>query len=210
MTATIASGAPRQSAILVAVAGLHVGAIILFASGTLRQALDLLPAPPELVLVRRVPEPVEQLRPGLPALADYVPQRAPLPDIDFPPALDETPSIAAVSVAVDPAAGADSGSRGSDFQPPALRMHDKRLAALVDDCYPAAARRMGEEGRAIARIVVGADGRAASWTPMLGSGFPRLDAALGCVIRRLQFLPGRRDGGAVAAEVQLPIVFRLH
>jgi TonB family protein len=88
-------------------------------------------------------------------------------------------------------------------------MRDNRLAALVDDCYPAAARRMEEEGRAIARIVVGADRRAASWTPILGSGFPRLDAALGCVIRRLQFVPGRRDGRAVAAEVQLPIVFRL-
>lgn len=210
MTAAIARGAPRQSAILLAVAGLHVGTIILFASGSVQQGLDLLPAPTELVLLRRVPEPVEQLRPGLPAPADYTPQRAPLPEIDFPPAMEETPSSAAVSGAVEPAAGADSGSPGGDFQPPALQMRDNRLAALVDDCYPAAARRMGEEGRAIARIVVGTDGRAASWTPILGSGFPRLDAALGCVVRRLQFVPGRRDGRAVAAEVQLPIVFRLH
>jgi hypothetical protein len=141
MTAAIASGAPRQSAILMAVAGLHVGAII--------------------VLVRRIPDPVKQLHPGLPVPADYVPQPAPLPDIDFPRAIDE-----------------------------------------------AAARRMAEAARAFARIVVGADGCAASWTQMQGSGLPRLDAALGCVNRRLQFLPGRRDGRAVAAEVQLAIVFR--
>lgn len=88
-------------------------------------------------------------------------------------------------------------------------MRDSRLAALVDACYPSAARRNGEEGRAVARIVIDTDGRAASWTKMPGSGFPRPDAALGCVIRRLHFLPGRREGRAIVAELQLPIVFQL-
>jgi TonB family protein len=53
-------------------------------------------------------------------------------------------------------------------------------------------------------------GRASARTVAGSSGFARLDAAVTCVIRRLEFNPGRRDGAAVAASVTLPIVFRLH
>jgi len=193
-----------------AVAGLHAGALILFASGMGPRLLDALPAPPAIVVVQRIPEPLVRIQPGLPLPADYTPQRAPLPDVVIPRAAEEEPSIHAQPVTDASASGSDSGGRGVDFQPPTLQMRDSRLAALVDGCYPSAARRMGEEGRAVARIVVDAGGRAASWTQVQGSGFPRLDSALDCVIRRLRFLPGRRDGRAVAAEVQLPIVFQLH
>ena len=59
-------------------------------------------------------------------------------------------------------------------------------------------------------IVIDTEGRASSWAQAQGTGSSRLDAALECVVRRLQFHPGRRDGRAVVAEVQLPIVFRLN
>ena len=61
----------------------------------------------------------------------------------------------------------------------------------------------------VARIVIDATGQVTAWTVERSSGFPRLDAALECVIRRLEFVPGRRDGRAVEATVMLPIVFRL-
>ena len=80
---------------------------------------------------------------------------------------------------------------------------------MINACYPAGARRAGEEGRVTVRVVIGAGGPASTWNVEHGSGFPRLDAAVGCVIRRLEFLPGRRDGRAVDATVMLPIVFRL-
>jgi periplasmic protein TonB len=210
MSATSVTGAPRQSAVLTAVAGLHVGAFILFASGLVPRVLDVLPAPRDIFVVQRIPEPVVRVQPGLPMPADYVPLRAPLPDLDIPRVDEEAPAVDAIPVTDASAAGGSSSGQEADFQPPALQMRDSRLAALVDACYPSGARRIGEEGRAVARIVVSADGRVASWTKMQGSGFPRLDAALGCVIRRLQFIPGRRDGRAIVAEVQLPIVFQLH
>jgi len=210
MTATIFTGVSRQPAVIAAVAGLHAGAFILFASGTVPRLLDALPAPPDIIVVQRIPEPVVRLQPALPVPADYPPLRAPLPDVDIPRAQEEAPPVDPISVTAASPAGAGSSGQDSEFQPPALQMRDSRLAALVDACYPAAARRMGEEGRAVARIIVNADGRAASWAKVQGSGFPRLDAAIGCVIRRLQFLPGQRDGRAIVAEVQLPIVFRLH
>lgn len=210
MTATILTGASRQSAVLVSVAGLHVGALILFASGMVPRLLDALPAPPEIVVVQRIPEPVVREQPGMPVAADYQPLQAPLPEIDIPRVDEVAPPVDSVLVTDASATAAGTSGHNVDFQLPALQMRDGRLAALVDACYPSGARRMGEEGRAVALIVVGADGRTASWTRAQGTGFPRLDAALGCVIRRLQFHPGRRDGRATVAEVHLPIVFQLH
>jgi TonB family protein len=210
MTATIVTGASRQSAVLAAVAGLHVGAWILFASGMVPRLLEALPEPPAIVIVPQIPEPVVRMQPGMPVPAEYQPLRAPLPDIDIPRMNEVAPPVDSIAVTDASATGAGNRGKDVDFQPPALQMRDSRLAALVDACYPSGARRMGEEGRAVALIVVGADGRAASWTQAQGTGFPRLDAALGCVIRRLQFHPGRRDGRAIVADVQLPIVFQLH
>lgn len=210
MTATIVTGVSRQSAVLATVAGLHAGAFILFASGTVPRLLDALPAPPDIIVVQRIPEPVVRLQPALPIPADFLPLRAPLPYVDIPRAQEEAPPIDQLPVTAGSAAGTGSSGQDTDLQPPALQMRDSRLAALVDACYPAAARRMGEEGRAVARIIVNADGRAASWAKVQGSGFPRLDAAIGCVIRRLHFLPAQRDGRAIVAEVQLPIVFQLN
>ena len=90
---------------------------------------------------------------------------------------------------------------------PTLR--SDRLAAMIDSCYPSAARRLEEEGRAMARVVIDATGRATAWIVEQSSGFPRLDAAMDCVIRRLEFVPGRREGRVVEATVMLPIFFRL-
>ena len=210
MTAFILERASRQSTVLAAVAGLHVGALLLFASGMVPRLLNALPVPAEIVVVQRMPEPVVHLRPGMPIPADYAPLRAPWPDVDIPRVDEMGPPADSMAVPDGPATGGDSSGQHVDFQPPALQMRDKRLAALVDACYPAGARRMGEEGRAVALIVVNTDGRAMSWTRTTGSGFPRLDAALDCVVRRLQFRPGQRDGRAIVAEVRLPIVFQLH
>ncbi len=56
---------------------------------------------------------------------------------------------------------------------------------------------------------IDATGRVAAWNIVERSGFARLDAAVECVVRRLEFVPGRRDGKAVEASALLPIVFRL-
>jgi protein TonB len=93
--------------------------------------------------------------------------------------------------------------------PPALRMRDSRLTALIDACYPATARRLGQEGRVVVRLAIDAGGRASSRAIEQSSGCPGLDAAAECVVRRLDFVPGRRDGRAVLAVVLLPIAFRL-
>jgi len=58
-------------------------------------------------------------------------------------------------------------------------------------------------------ITIGADGKAGAFTVAQSSGFPRLDGAAECVVRRLPFDPGKRDGQPVEAQATLPIVFKL-
>lgn len=208
MTAAILARAPRQSAILAAVVALHFGAFILVAAGMLPRLIEV-PATQPIEIVPVPPlKPVPRPDPVVPNPGQFVPALATLPDIAIPAIPDEVPSVAYGS---GPAPGtAGSGLPSSDYRPPALAMRNSRLASLIDDCYPSAARRLGEEGRAVVNIVIDAEGRAAAWAQAQGTGSSRLDAALECVVRRLHFQPGRRDGRAVVAEVQLPIVFRLN
>jgi protein TonB len=84
-----------------------------------------------------------------------------------------------------------------------------RISAAINACYPSASRRLSEEGRVVATITVGSDGKAGAISVAQSSGFERLDGAAECVIRKLAFNPGKRDGVAVEAQATLPIVFKL-
>jgi protein TonB len=68
---------------------------------------------------------------------------------------------------------------------------------------------LSEEGRVLLTITIGADGKAGVMSVSQSSGFERLDGAAECVIRRLPFDPGKRDGVPVEAQATLPIVFKL-
>jgi protein TonB len=80
---------------------------------------------------------------------------------------------------------------------------------LIAACYPSASRRHGEEGRVIVRVVIDAVGRPSDSRVERSSGFTRLDRVADCVVRRLEFVPARRDGRALEATVLLPVMFRL-
>lgn len=210
MSATIMAKASRHSAILALASGLHLAAFVLVADGLLPRLLDTLPSPSFVFLLPPSPEPDVRLIPATPAPADYAPPQAPLPDFEIPRYFAALIPPATVPDAPGAPGGDTPAERRGLFESPALRMHDSRLMGLIDACYPAAARRLGEEGRAVAQVVVDPRGDVVSWSQSQGTGFPRLDAALGCVIRRLQFEPARRDGAAVTAEVRLPVTFRLN
>jgi protein TonB len=209
MTAGSAARASRQSMIMVAVVGLHIGLLVLMAIGT-----NLPPLPswvPTPILITRLPpapKPVV-VRPEATLPQDFEPGTEPPPRLHIPTISEASPPPDAIRPLTERHAG-----QGPDVPVPLvqslrIRTRDSRLAALVDVCYPSASRRMGEEGRAVARVTIGADGGVTVWSVAQSSGFARLDAAVGCVLPRLEFAPGRRDGRAVGAEVLLPIAFKL-
>lgn len=76
--------------------------------------------------------------------------------------------------------------------------------------YPRVSRRMGEEGRVMLRVHVGADGKPLEVTIAKSSGYPRLDdVARETVLRSWRFVPARQGDQAVAGTVRVPIDFTL-
>ena len=75
--------------------------------------------------------------------------------------------------------------------------------------YPALARRNGEEGRVLLRVLVGADGDAERVELKSSSGSERLDAAALETVKRWKFVPAKLGSEPVAAWVVVPVAFTL-
>lgn len=75
--------------------------------------------------------------------------------------------------------------------------------------YPLAARRMGEQGTVLLLVQVGESGRVTGVAVSHSSGSDRLDRAALDTVANWRFEPARRGSIAVAAAVEVPIVFRL-
>ncbi len=105
-----------------------------------------------------------------------------------------TPAATAPTVTVQP----KTISSGVEYlQPPQPR-------------YPPLSRRMGEEGRAILRVLVSAQGMPERAEIRTSSGSARLDEAAREAVLRAQFLPHLDNGQAVAVFVIVPIRFQLN
>jgi len=75
--------------------------------------------------------------------------------------------------------------------------------------YPPAAARLRESGRVLLLVRVGADGLPERVEVSRSSGSPRLDQAALETVRRWRFVPARQGERPVAAQVTVPLVFRL-
>ncbi len=87
---------------------------------------------------------------------------------------------------------------------------DHRFAASFQPPYPESARRAGEEGRVILRVLVGPDGRPSRVEIEQSSGHARLDeAAIRHALRVWRFVPGTRGDVATEMWTKIPVLFRL-
>ena len=85
-------------------------------------------------------------------------------------------------------------------------------AAYLDNpapAYPPLARRSGEQGRVVLRVLVTASGNADAIELRTSSGSSRLDQAAIETVKRWRFVPARQGDQAVAAWVLVPIAFAL-
>ena len=76
--------------------------------------------------------------------------------------------------------------------------------------YPAAARRLKLQGTATVRVLVSPEGGPRSVTLSKTSGTRILDQAALEAVQQWSFVPARRGGKPVAAEVDVPVRFRLN
>jgi len=75
--------------------------------------------------------------------------------------------------------------------------------------YPAMSRRLGEQGKVVVRVLIGADGQPQRAEVKRGSGFPRLDQAALDYVMRCRYLPGKVGGVPQAMWYEAPVNFVL-
>jgi len=75
--------------------------------------------------------------------------------------------------------------------------------------YPALSRRLGEQGKVVIRVLIGADGKAQQAQVHSSSGFDRLDQAGLQTVLKWQFEPGKRGGIPEAMWFNVPLIFKM-
>ena len=100
-----------------------------------------------------------------------------------------------------------SGTGGGGVVPPSSNAAYLRNPKPA---YPPMSRRLGETGRSVIRVLVGADGSAKSVRLQRSSGFDRLDQAALDAVRRWRFVPGTRGGVPEDMWFNVPIVWQLN
>lgn len=84
-----------------------------------------------------------------------------------------------------------------------------RVLRSEEPPYPAAARRLGEQGVVVVRVRVGADGHAEQVELAGSSGSSRLDEAALRSVRGWLFTPAASAGGPVPSWTTVRVIFRL-
>ncbi|MEQ1772845.1 MAG: energy transducer TonB [Burkholderiales bacterium] len=118
--------------------------------------------------------------------APLVPEQRPAP----PPEVPRPPSTPVVTAVTPPRSDA-------------AYLNNPRPA------YPLAARRRGDQGTVLIRVLVSADGLAASVGLEKTSGHPSLDEAALSAVKSWRFVPARQGGQAIESPYVVPVVFKL-
>src|SRR5499427_74231 len=198
----------RRSAVLAAIIALHVFILWALATGLARKAIEVLAPPIQTDIVQEEKNKAEPPPPPPPELRKEVVE-VPPPDINI--AMPEVgPSTTAITARVaEPKAAAPVAKAAVAGTAVGLG----KGFPNVDDYYPDASRRLGEEGLTVVDICVGPDGKLTE-APKVGksSGHERLDQAAVKVaqVGSGRFKPATEDGKPVAKCTQLPIRFKLH
>jgi protein TonB len=162
------------------------------------------PKPPEPVKqVFAKPKQVTQVAPTLLAVAD-APQTPNAPSVQpiAPPApYVPTVAVAAVATPVPPA-------------PPAapkivLPSSDADYLSNPKPPYPAMSKRLNEQGKAVVRVLISAEGAPQKVELRQSSGFERLDQSALETVMKWRYVPGKRDGVPEAMWFNVPITFKL-
>jgi protein TonB len=75
--------------------------------------------------------------------------------------------------------------------------------------YPPTSKRLGEQGKVIVRVLIGADGTAQDAQLKTSSGYERLDNAALETVRKWRYVPGKRAGVPEAMWFDVPIHYVL-
>jgi periplasmic protein TonB len=197
---------------------LHVGFFYALQSGLLRQATQAV-LPKEVFATFITPQPAPEPpkpQPVAPKTVQVV--KKAITHSRPTPVVNTTPSPQAITIAPSapspqpaaPAMVAPSvpATPPASAQPRTISSEIEYLQAPQPD-YPPISRRIGEEGKAILRVLVNEKGRPERAEVQKSSGSTRLDEAARQAVLRAIFKPFMEDGKAVVAFAIVPIKFQL-
>jgi periplasmic protein TonB len=217
----------RTTVIVINVVLLHASALWALQSGLLRKAVEITvpaqmlsefikPLAPKVVPPPPAPPPVAQ--------PQVKPKTVTPPPAPQPQAIaDPTPSLhAPVGVAEPrpplPPITAPVTVAAAPPEPPAAPPASPKVELPSSDAdylqnprpvYPPLSKRLGEQGQAIHSILIGPDGLPTRAKLVKSSGFDRLDQAAYQAVMSWRYVPGKRNGVAVAMSYNAPISFVL-
>lgn len=205
----------------------HAAALWALQSGLIRRVVEVVvpvtllseivtpPAPkveaPPAPQPARAPEPPKKVVKKTPPPAPRPvarPEPAPAPAPNAPIGVTEpqppAPPVAAPVTAV-PAPPAPAPA------PPRIELPSSDAAYLQNPKppYPPLSKRLGEQGKVVLRVLIGADGRAQDAQVMQSSGYERLDRTARETVLKWRYVPGKRGGVAETMWFDVPINFVL-
>ena len=126
-----------------------------------------------------------------------IPQHRPAKPAETTPASSPVETVAAPPGAAEPAVA------------PVQILHPKFREPPEPAAYPPKALALNQQGEVLVRARIDPDGNPDNVELARGSGFPMLDEAALVAVRRWRFVPAQVGGVAVAATVQVPVIFHL-
>lgn len=211
------SAARRNTLIAASVVLFHVAALWALQTGLLRRAIEVIvpveilsefiePAAPKAAQPAPVPVPVPLMKRAPtpePPVVNEPPPAPNAPVIDAPPPVPAAPSATAAPAEAAPAPGPAAPFRVE------LPSSDAQYLQNPKPAYPAISKRLGEQGKVVVRVLIGADGTAQKAEIHQSSGYERLDQAALNTVLAWRYVPGKRGGVPEAMWFNVPINFVL-
>ena len=194
----------RRGVVLLAIIALHVFIAWALATGLARKAIELIAPPIQTDIVEEVKAKNEPPPPPPPEF-QRPPVEVPPPDVTIDVPVETAPTTAISNVTtkhVDappprPAGATVSAKLGKN--PPA-----------TDEYYPAASKRLNEEGSPVVKVCIAPNGKLAEPpTVATSSGSARLDEGALNYAKALRYQPGTEDGKPVQSCFPFRVVFKL-
>ena len=210
----------RTVAIVASVVLLHIGALWALHSGLLRRVVETVVPVEVLSDLITPPTPGGAVAPA-PARATPAARTAPRPTAKAAPQLQAvpgsqpSPNAPAAVTAPQPAAAPIGAPVAAEAVAPAAPARVELPSTDADylnnprPAYPPLSKRMGEQGKVVVRVLIGADGLPQKADIRTSSGFERLDQAALATVMKWRYVPGKRAGAPEAMWFNVPINFVL-
>jgi periplasmic protein TonB len=208
---------------------LHVAALWALQSGLLRRAVEVvvpveilseMVTPPQPKIEPPPPPPQPKPEPPEPPKQPVIKKVERIPPPPRPVAIPQAPPAPNAPAGVvtpqppPPPVAAPVAPEPAPAPPPAparveLPVSDADYLQNPKPPYPPISKRLGEQGKVVVRVFIGADGSAQKGEIRQSSGFERLDQTALSTALKWRYVPGKRGGVPEPMWVNVPINFVL-